>query len=63
MDDTTKAYREAYKALHGDYPSVKLIGKEYSIVTKSGFFAHYSKRDVENLTRGLRHLARKRIAA
>ena len=63
MDDTAKAYCKAYKALHGDYPSVKLLGKEYSIVTKSGFFAYYSKRDVENLTRGLRHMAGIRIAA
>ena len=62
MDNIAQAYSDAYAALHGSRPSIKKIGNEYSIVTKTGFFAHYSKRDVCNLTRCLNHMASKAAA-
>lgn len=58
MDTIATDYAEAYFRVHGSKPSVEMNGDRYSIVTKTGFFAKFTRKDVLNLTRALKRLAK-----
>lgn len=51
-------YIAAYRAVHGEEPQITQIGDKFSIATKTGSHDGYTAKDVRNLTRVLRRLAK-----
>jgi hypothetical protein len=56
MDATATAYVAAYRALHGQTPVIDKRAARYHVTTATGSF-HYSRDELEALTRGLRRMA------
>jgi hypothetical protein len=53
-------YANAYRALHSQAPVIRALPNgRFQIISKTGEFDGYSAKDVANLTRGLRVLARR----